>query len=83
MNNNAKSLSTQFEYQELGKLGSRRHDEMLNTDKLFQATDLMRDICTYELNIPLKKARPDFDGLSLLNRWQPNEHTDFGRKIVL
>ena len=26
---------------------------------------------------------PDFDGLSLLNRRQPNKHADFGRKIVL
>ena len=26
---------------------------------------------------------PDFDGLSLLNRWQPNKHADFGRKVVL
>ena len=26
---------------------------------------------------------PDFDGLSLLNRWQPNKHAVFGRKVVL
>ena len=25
---------------------------------------------------------PDFDGLSLLNRWQPNKYADFGRKVV-